>query len=147
MGRDGEGRGRDGVGGCGRGKGRFSLASVGFLAGGDKRKRSRGAPVPGSRMSLPLCVRYIFEVLYAFCIHIYSYYQVQKFCLCCYSVTSCSHLHYFKNLSEKNKTIKSQILGKLQAISEWYQQKKVNFKPGPGTAHLISFFGKYSENI
>jgi hypothetical protein len=52
---------------------------------GPKAQPTAGAPAPGSRVSvsLPLCVRYIFELFYAFCMHIYlkSYYQVQKFCL------------------------------------------------------------------
>ena len=65
--------------------GDFPLASVGSWAGGDNRKRARSAqkrvgpksqptacaPSPGSHMSmsLPLCVRYIFQLCYAFCMH------------------------------------------------------------------------------
>jgi hypothetical protein len=77
----------------GRGEGELPLAYVGSRAGGDNRKRAcsaqrrvgpkaqltASAPAPGPR------VRYIFELFYAFCMHIYlkSYYQVQNFRLCC----------------------------------------------------------------
>ena len=77
TGRDGVGRGREGVGG---GKGNFPLASVGSRAGGDNKKRAHSAqrrvgpegptdgrrPAPGSRVSasLPLCMRSFPKQLY-----------------------------------------------------------------------------------
>ena len=78
-------RGRDREGVCWRGN--FPLASVGSLARGDNRKRAHGAhrrveltarptasaPTHGSRerASFPLFVRCIFQLLYAFCMHMY----------------------------------------------------------------------------